>query len=223
MIRAIILAAGRGERMRPLTDTIPKPLIAIKNKSLIIYHLEKLARAGIKEVVINISYLADKIKDFVGDGSKYGIKIIYSYEPEVLETGGGIFQALPFLGPEPFLVISADIYTDYDYGNLLKNPLFQGFSPSVLGHLVLAPVPDYLKNSDFSLDSEGFVSLETPCYTYANIGIYRPELFKSCKSGHFPLGPLLKKAVENHEITGEIYKKLWYNLGSLEELKKLQG
>lgn len=216
MTRAILLSAGRGERMRPLTDTLPKALIPVKNKALIIHQLEKLSSIGIREVVINISHLADKIRDALGDGKKFNLKIIYSYEPEMLETGGGIFNALPLLGNEPFLVISSDIYTDYPYEKLL--PSIHG---NALAHLVLVPNPDFHPKGDFSLDPDGLVN-NIPSYTYANIGLYHPDFFKGCTPGRFRLGPLLREASERHLVTGELYEGLWYNVGTAEELSKIE-
>jgi MurNAc alpha-1-phosphate uridylyltransferase len=229
MTRAILLSAGRGERMRPLTDTIPKPLILINNKPLIFYHLEKLASIGIKNVVINISHLADKIRETVGDGKKFNLNIIYSYEPEALETAGGILKALPLLGNEPFLVISSDIYTDYPYENLLSGYQHEeraarqriSLDGSVLAHLLLAPNPDYHPEGDFSIDKNGLLT-NTPQYTFANIGLYNPDLFKNCTPGKSPLGPLLRKAIERHLISGELYNGVWYNVGTLDELKKIE-
>ena len=216
MTRAILLSAGRGERLRPLTDTLPKPLIPINHKPLIVYHLEKLSAIGIKDVVINISYLADQIRDTLGDGKKFDLNITYSYEPEVLETGGGIVQALPLLGDEPFLVISADIYTDFPYETLSKHSL-----DNTLAHLILVPNPPFHPAGDFSLDSTGRIS-NTPAYTYANLGVYHPDLFRDCSPGKYPLGPLLRKAADLRLLSGDIYKGVWYNVGTLEELQKLE-
>lgn len=218
MTRAILLSAGRGERMRPLTDTIPKALIPIKDKALIIHQLEKLASIGIKDVVINISHLADKMRNTLGDGKKFNLNIHYSYEPEMLETGGGIFNALPLLGNEPFLVISSDIYTDYPYEKLVT--LAKGFTS--LAHLVLVPNPDYNTQGDFSLDSNGLIS-NTPEHTYASISLCHPDLFKGCTPGRFRLAPLFREAAERHLVTGELYPGHWYNVGTMEELKKIEG
>ena len=216
MTRAILLSAGRGERLRPMTDTIPKPLIPINGKPLIIYHLEKLSAIGIKDVVINISYLADQIRDTLGDGKKFNLNIHYSYEPDVLETGGGIVQALPLLGDEPFLVISADIYTDFPLETLSRMSLGNS-----LAHLILVPNPPFHPEGDFSLDSTGRIS-NTPAYTYANLGVYHPDFFRDCSPGKVPLGPLLRKAADLHLLTGDIYKGIWYNVGTLEEVEKLE-
>jgi MurNAc alpha-1-phosphate uridylyltransferase len=212
---AILLSAGRGERLRPYTDHIPKPLISVAGKPLIIHHLEKLSQIGIKNVVINISYLAEKIQNTLGDGSQFNLNITYSYEPQALETGGGIFQALSLLGDQPFLVISSDIYTDYDFKNLLNK------SFSHLAHLILTPNPDYHTKGDFSVQEDGFLN-NTPQYTYANIGLFHPDFFKECTREKFPLAPLLRKAIDQHQVTGELYKGLWYNIGSVEEWEKLK-
>jgi MurNAc alpha-1-phosphate uridylyltransferase len=217
MTRAILLSAGRGERMRPLSDTIPKPLIPVHNKSLIIHHLEKLAAINIKEVIINISYLGDQIREVLGDGKKFNLKIIYSPEPEALETGGGIVKALPLLGDEPFLVISSDIYTDFPYEKILNYR-----RNAILAYLILVPNPDYHSEGDFSLGDNGLLT-NTPQYTYANIGLYHPDFFRGCTPGRFPLGPLIRQAIDLQQVSGELYKGLWYNAGTMEELKKIQG
>ncbi|MDX2164597.1 MAG: nucleotidyltransferase family protein, partial [Gammaproteobacteria bacterium] len=203
--------------------------VPVNGKPLIVYHLEKLSAIGIKDVVINISYLADQIRDALGDGKKFDLNIIYSYEPEVLETGGGIVQALPLLGDEPFLVISSDIYTDYPYENLLAlcHPEAGGIHRRIslgdncLAHLILVPNPPFHPEGDFSLDSTGRIS-NTPAYTYANLGVYHPDLFRDCSPGKYPLGPLLRKAADLHLLTGDIYKGIWYNVGTYEELEKLE-
>lgn len=217
MTRAILLAAGRGERLRPLTDTLPKPLIPINGKPLIVYHLEKLSSIGIKDVVINVSYLADQIRDTLGDGKKFGLKILYSFEPEALETGGGIFQALPLLGDNPFLVISSDIYTDFPFESLLTD---HGDKTS-LAHLILVPNPSYHPKGDFSLDAAGRIT-NTPEYTYASMGLIHPDFFKGCTPGRFALAPLLREAAEQKRVTGDIYKGIWYNVGTLEEVQLLE-
>lgn len=212
---AMILAAGRGERMRPLTDHTPKALIPVAGKPLIVYHLEKLSRLDIKNIIINISYLADNIREALGDGTQFDVNITYSYEPEALETGGGIYQALPLLGDKPFLVISSDIFTDYDFGNLLNKNIKH------LAHLILAPNPGYHPKGDFSLGSNGFVK-NIPEYTYASMGVFHPNLFRRCQPGRFSVVPLLIKAIANQQVTGELYQGLWHNVGTIEELKLLE-
>ena len=226
MTRAILLSAGRGERMRPLSDTVPKALIPIKNKPLIVHHLEKLAAAGITDVVINVSHLADKIREALGDGKKFNLNIMYSYEAEMLETGGGILKALPLLGDEPFLVISSDIYTDFDYEALLMDSrgearLARLKNKAILAYLILVPNPDYHPEGDFSLDSNGFLT-NKPQYTYSNIGLYHPDFFIGCTPGRFPLGPLIRKAIDQGRVIGDLYRGLWYNAGTMEELKKIE-
>ncbi|HEV2614281.1 MAG TPA: nucleotidyltransferase family protein [Gammaproteobacteria bacterium] len=218
MTRAILLSAGRGERLRPLTDSLPKALIPVKNKALIIHQLEKLSSIGIKEVVINISHLADKIRDTLGDGKKFNLKIMYSYEPELLETGGGIFNALSLLGNDPFLVISSDIYTDYPYEKLVERA--KGFN--ALAHLILVPNPDYNTKGDFSLDPQGLIGND-PEHTYANIALCNPDLFKGSTPGRFRLAPLFREAAERHLVTGELYQGLWHNVGTVEELSKIES
>ncbi len=205
--------------MRPLTDHIPKALVSVAGKPLIVYHLEKLSKLNIKNIVINISYLADNIHEALGDGSKYDLNITYSYEPEALETGGGIFQALPLLGTEPFLVISSDLYTDYDFGNIVD---ILNQRPDCLAHLILAPNPSWHSKGDFSLDKNGFV-YNSPQYTYANIGIFHRDLFHGCQPGRFSFVPLLKKAMENQQVTGELYQGLWHNVGTIEELDLVES
>jgi len=217
MDSAIILCAGRGERMRPLTDTIPKILLPVKGKPLVVHHLEKLSSIGIKNIVINISHLADQIKKTLGDGSNWGVKIQYSEEPTPLETGGGIFQALPLLGNAPFLTISGDIYTDYPFENLLTFPE----DGSRLAHLILVPNPPYNPKGDFSITKNKLLSNQ-PEYTYASMGALHPKLFSHCQPGKFRLAPLLRGAADHQKATGELYKGLWHNVGTVEEWKALK-
>lgn len=210
-MRAMILAAGRGERMGALTAATPKPLLRVADHYLIEYALARLVRAGIHEVVINVSYHADQIKSVIGDGKQFGVTIVYSEEQERLETGGGILKALPLLGKEPFLVMSSDIITDYPLQQLPRH--LEG-----LAHLVLVDNPSFHPHGDFGLNGKWVDMLASPALTFANIGIYSPELFKGCKLGRFPLNQLLFPAIRKKEITGEYYKGLWYNVGTPEEL-----
>ena len=216
-MKAMLLAAGRGERMRPLTDKLPKPLIPVGSKALIEHNLEKLKQAGITEVVINVSYCAKQIIDRIGNGERFGIKITYSYEPDApLGTGGGIFQALKFLGNAPFLVLSSDVWTDYPFEQLLQQPKGEG-------HLILVENPDFHPDGDFCLLETGQVSSkQSPKLTYANIAVIHPRLFKSCQSGAYALAPLLEKAMTRSAVTGEVYRGQWYNVGTPKELEKLQ-
>jgi len=213
-MKAMILAAGRGERLRPFTDTTPKPLLEVAGQPLIAYQLRALAAAGIKEVIINVSYLGHLIQTALGDGSAYGVKIHYSVEATLLETGGGIYNALPLLGNEPFIVTSADIWTDYPFARLFNRL-------TKLIHLVVVNNPDFHPEGDFALQ-DGFLANEgTPKFTFANIGIYHPDLFKDCKPGAFRLVSLLRNAITQGQATGELYSGGWANIGTAEQLAQL--
>jgi MurNAc alpha-1-phosphate uridylyltransferase len=214
-MKAMILAAGRGERMRPLTDTTPKPLLPVCGKPLIAHHIEALAKAGIKDLVINHAWLGRKIEAALGNGSQYGVSIQYSPEyPEALETGGGIFNALPLLGDEPFLVVNGDIMCDFDYQGLASQP--QG-----LAHLVLVPNPQHHPQGDFALQ-DGLVRAEgDPKWTFSGIGVYRPLLFKDCVAGKFQLAPILRSYMAHDQISGEIFQDLWMDVGTPQRLEFL--
>lgn len=212
-MRAMILAAGLGKRLQPLTDHLPKPLLSIQEKPLIVYHIEALARAGIVDIVININlgHLGHKIKETLGDGRQWGVRIAYSEENPALETGGGIAKALPLLGSQPFLAVSGDILTDFPFDRLIPHP-------KGLAHLVLVDNPAYHTQGDYAL-ANGFVSEIGPSLlNFGGIGIYRPELFANCPVGAFRLPSLFKKAFEINAVTGEYYSGLWHNIGTLEEL-----
>lgn len=210
-MRAMILAAGRGERMGELTQHTPKPLLKVNGHYLIEYAIRQLQQAGICEIVINVSYLAEQIKTALGDGSQYNVAIAYSEEEERLETGGGIFQALPLLGEDPFIVISSDIITNYPLQQLPKDP-------KGLAHLVMVDNPSYHPQGDFGFQNE-YLTMDTqPTFTFGNIGVYRPDLFSHCQPGHFRLGALLKPAIQQNKITGEYFSGLWYNVGSPQDL-----
>ncbi len=216
--RAILLAAGRGERLRPITDSLPKPLVGIGGKPLIVYHLEALARAGIRDVVINLSWLGEKIRAALGDGAGYGVRISYSEEgPVPLETGGGIYRALPLLGPDPFLVVNADIWTDMD---LSRVPTLDD---SADARLVLAPNPPHHPRGDFGLEGDSVVEREADRFTYTGIGVYRPRLFAGCEPGRFPLLPLLKRAIAARRLRGEVYRGEWLDIGSPDRLAWLDA
>ncbi len=211
-MRAMILAAGRGERLRPLTDATPKPLLKVEGQPLIVHHLHSLVKAGISEVVINLWHLGEQIKATLGDGQRYGLNIQYSIEQNLQNTGGGIVQALPLLGPDPFIVLSADILTDFALGSLSS-------SPTGLAHLVMVDNPDYHPAGDFSLQhgKVGLTSEQT--YTYANIGVYRPEFFTHAPHGPFSLGTLLREHIANGVINGQYYNGLWHNIGTVADLE----
>ncbi|MFM2289751.1 MAG: hypothetical protein RL684_2894, partial [Pseudomonadota bacterium] len=211
-MKAMLLAAGRGERLRPLTDRTPKPLLEVRGEPLIGWHLRALARAGVHEVVINLAWLGGQIRARIGDGERYGLAVQYSSEPEgALETGGGIFQALPLLGPGPFLVVNGDTYTDIDFARL-------AIAPGELAHLVLVPNPAHHPRGDFAL-RDGLVQAEGgPRLTYSGVGVYRPELFAGCQPGRFPLLPLLQKAIAARALGGELHHGAWTDVGTVERL-----
>jgi len=215
-MRAMILSAGRGERMRPFTDHTPKPLLTVQGKPLIVYHLEAFAKMGILEVVINLGHLGDKIKAFLGTGSQFGIHIEYSPEDPILETGGGIANALPLLGSDPFLVVSADVLTDFPFNKLPSHP--EG-----LMHLVLTNNPDYHPKGDFAIEAGKILDPSDPNtqdkkLNFGGIAIYRPELFHDCPQGIFPLSHLFKKAIALKAATGEHYTGQWFNIGTNDQL-----
>jgi MurNAc alpha-1-phosphate uridylyltransferase len=218
----MILAAGRGERMRPLTDNLPKPLLKVVGKMLIEYHLEKLKAAKITDVVINYAWLGEKIEQALGDGSRYGLTIQYSSEVEALETAGGIINALPLLRgvndeAEPFVVINGDIFCDYELSNL-------PFSPAKLAHLVLVNNPSHHLEGDFVLTNSGLVEqVGENKQTFSGIGIYHPDLFKGYANGKLALGPILRKAMEKKQVTGESHQGIWRDIGTPERLNKLES
>ena len=214
----MILAAGRGLRLRPLTDKIPKPLISVAKQPLIVHQVLKLAKIGIKKIVINVSYQAKQIIDTLGDGLAYGVKIEYSFEPTALETGGGICQALPLLGSSPFIVLSADIWTDFPLERLMT----QSLSSHMLAHLILVDNPSFHPQGDFQLTPSGLLNLDDASNksTFASLGVYHPALFQG-KAGAFPLSSLLYKYIAEQKITGEHYKGLWFNIGTPTELERL--
>jgi len=218
-MKVMLLAAGRGERMRPLTDAAPKPLLTVGGKRLVEYHLERLAAAGFRDVVINTAWLGDMIETALGGGGRFGLAITYSHErPEALETGGGIFRALPLLGSAPFLLVNGDIWTDIDFGALRRDP-----PPGSLAHLVLVRNPPQHPRGDFVLE-QGWVSEDAGTrHTYSGIGIYRPELFAGCTPGKFPLLPLLRRAIAGRQLTGELHVGRWYDIGTVERLKALDA
>jgi N-acetyl-alpha-D-muramate 1-phosphate uridylyltransferase len=218
-MKAMILAAGRGERLRPLTDELPKPLVQAGGKPLIVWHLERLARAGCRHAVVNVSHLAERIIECIGDGSRYGIEIAYSREPQPLETAGGIAQALPLLGDEPFLVVNADVYCECDFARLLRMPLDERRA-----HLVLIANPPHHPSGDFTL-SAGWVGNDAgPRYTYAGISVLSPRLVSEVVAGRkAQLAPLLREAAERRLVSGERYDGVWHDIGTQERLAKLEA
>ncbi|WP_445146300.1 N-acetylmuramate alpha-1-phosphate uridylyltransferase MurU [Dyella sp. Tek66A03] len=218
MRHALIFAAGLGERMRPLTDHTPKPLLPVGGKPLIVWHLEKLAAIDVHYVVINTSHLAEQFSDTLGDGSRWGLRIRYAYEgPTPLETGGGMLNALSLLGPEPFIAVSADIYSEYDYAAL---PL----QPAGLAHLVMVPNPDWHATGDFVL-ADGRLHEDGPGQrlTFGNIGVYRPEFLHGQEPGRFKLLPLYQQAMRDGQLDGECFGGFWRNLGNPAQLAELDA
>ena len=209
-MKAMILAAGRGERMRPLTDTRPKPLLEVRGKPLLAHHLEALARAGVRDCVINLSWLGEQIRDFVGDGSAFGVAVEYSEEAEALETAGGIRQALERLG-EQFIVVNADILTDFDFSRLAP-----GDSQA---HLVLVANPAHNPAGDFSLEQGVVGNAGEPLHTFSGIARYRREFFAGLQSGKRALAPLLRAAAAQGLVSGEIYDGEWFDIGTPERLR----
>lgn len=216
-VRAMILAAGRGERMRPLTDSTPKPLLDVAGRPLIEWHLTALAAAGFRQVVINVSWLAARIEEALGDGSRWDLQIRYSREPyPPLETGGGIFRALDLLGDEPFLVVNGDVFTDCALGDL-RLPAAR------LAHLVMVPNPDHNPDGDFCLHG-GRVSSTAPGerLTFSGLGIYRRTLFDGCQDGAFPLAPLLSAAMSHGRVSGQRYDGFWCDVGDRARLERIR-
>lgn len=220
MRHALILAAGLGERMRPLTEHTPKPLLEVNGKPLIVHHIEKLAAADVRYIVINTSHLADHFPEALGDGSRWGVRLRYSYEgPVPLETGGGMLKALPLLGPEPFIVVSADIWSDIDYATLPRDP--QG-----LAHLVMVPNPGFHPHGDFALAEgrlhEGDGPAGAERLTFGNVGVYRREIVEGESPGRFKLLPMYRRAIAAGSLTGERHDGFWRNVGTPAQLDELR-
>ena len=218
-MKTMILAAGRGVRMRPLTDTRPKSLLVAGGKPLIAWHLEKLARAGFTDVVINHAHLGHMIEAELGDGARFGVKLRYSPEAEALETAGGIAQALPMLGAAPFLVINADVYTDFDFAALAAHELGER-----LAHLVLVDNPAQHPRGDFALQAGSVREAGESLLTYSGIGVYAPQLFAGIPAGaKVALAPLLRKAMAAGRVSGEHYRGRWHDIGTAERLQALDA
>lgn len=215
-MKAMILAAGHGVRMRPLTDHTPKPLLSAGGKPLIVWHIEKLARAGFQEIVINLAWLGWQIPEALGDGSRWGVKLLYSDEQQegALETAGGLIKALPLLGDEPFLVVNGDVWCGYP---CLPHALADGD----LAHLVLVNNPDHNPQGDFFLANERVYSSGTPCHTFSGIGYYHPQLFSGLPHGKRPLAPLLRAAMDAGQVSGELFTGDWRDIGTPERLAEL--
>ena len=215
-MKAMLLAAGRGERMRPLTDTTPKPLLEVGGRALIVHTIEKLRQAGISEFVINHAWLGAQIEHALGNGDSLSVSIRYSPEPAAaLETAGGIRNALPLLGEQPFLVCNADVWTDYDFARLPS-------APRGLAHLVLVDNPAHHPAGDFALDGHNVNDNDRPRLTFSGIGVYRPELFAGARPRREALAPLLREAMRRQQVTGEYFAGFWYDVGTVDRLRVLR-
>lgn len=212
---AMILAAGRGERLRPLTDDTPKALVEVNGVSLIEYHLQMLANRGIGTVVINLGWLGERIIDRIGSGSRFGLQVIYSPEYDnVLETGGGIVRALPLLGNAPFWVINADIFTDWQIPD-------DAPSDKHLARLVLVDTPSHKAHGDFGIEKGLVRNVNDPEYTFSGIACYSPEFFAGASDGRFPLAPMLRAAADRGQLAATVHQGVWHDVGTLDRLQKL--
>jgi MurNAc alpha-1-phosphate uridylyltransferase len=215
-MKAMILAAGRGERMRPLTDSVPKPLLPVAGKPLIQFHIDALAVSGVRDIVINLAWKGEMIRAALGDGMRSGVHIQYSDEGDAaLETGGGVFKALPLLGEDPFIVISGDVWSDYPLVQIVSR-----LRPADVAHFILVHNPDYHRRGDFGL-RDGRVIDDGERLTYANIGVFRPEFFAGCQPGPFALAPLMYEWIGKQRVSGEFYPGRWYNIGTPAQLAQL--
>lgn len=217
-MKAMILAAGEGRRMLPLTATTPKPLLQVRGKSLLEHHIERLRSAGVTEIIINVAYLGEQIVAALGGGEHLGVRIDYSREPQPLETAGGLLHALDLLGSQPFLLINGDVWTDYPFANLCSR------SDTGLGHLVFVPNPPFKTRGDYSLDERGcVVRLQERGLTFAGISLLSPDIVRCypTPSTHLPLLPVFNWAVEQGALTGELYQGSWSDVGTPERLAEL--
>ena len=213
---AMILAAGRGERMRPLTDHTPKPLLTVHDKPLIVWHIERLKKVGISQLVINHAHLGEQIEHALGDGSSFGVSIAYSPEDTALETGGGIARALPLLGEQPFLVVNGDVWTDIDYAAL-------ALDEDDLAHLVLVSNPSHNPKGDFALNDGRVAAEGTDKLTFSGIGLYQPQIFTGQSEERFPLAPLLRKAMSQNKVSGHHHQGIWMDVGTPERLAEINA
>lgn len=214
-MKVMILAAGRGERLRPLTDSLPKPLVEVARKPLIVYHIEKLAAAGFNEIVINHAWLGHKLVEALGDGRQWQINIQYSQETSALETGGGIKQALSLLGEDPFLVINGDIFID-------ELPSITSLAPEMLAHLWLVDNPVQHPNGDFALNGAQVSDAGANKLTFSGMGVYHPKLFNDTPDGAFALAPLLRQAMAKGVVSGSHYNQYWCDVGTIERLAQIE-
>ncbi|MGI0118405.1 N-acetylmuramate alpha-1-phosphate uridylyltransferase MurU [Zooshikella sp. RANM57] len=222
-MKAMLLAAGEGQRMRPLTLITPKPLLPVNGQPLVTYSLQRLAQSGITDVIMNTSHLAEKVEQTLGDGQQFGVHIQYSREQQKLETGGGIFKALPLLGQDPFLVVNGDVWCNYPFAVLEKQKQ-QLQDEHKLAHLVLVPNSPHHPEGDFYLVDEGHIALSGSAeqrFTYSGISVLHPDIFAGCKPGVFSLTPLLRDAIRQGKVTGELYLGEWLDIGTPDRLQQL--
>lgn len=221
-MKAMILAAGRGERMRPLTDHLPKPLIPVQGRPLIEHHLAALATAGVREIVVNLGWLGERLREQLGDGARHGVSIEYSEEGwPALETGGGLRHALPLLGREPFLLLNGDVYCDVPLPALVARA--QALAERDLAHLVLVPNPAHNPRGDFGLAGGRVITACAESHTFSGLSVLRPELFADCAPGAFPLAPLLREAAIRGQVAGELHAGLWSDVGTPQRLAALES
>lgn len=214
---AMILAAGRGERLRPVTDSMPKSLVEINGQALLERHLRSLAKDGVETVVVNLGWLGEQITERIGSGEEFGLNVVYSQEGDnILETGGGIHRALPMLGADPFLVINADIYTD------MPLPDVQ-LGDDDMAHLICVPVTEDKSSGDFAIVDGRIRNDGEPMFTFSGVSIYRPEFFADCTPGRFSVVPMLRAAADADKISGSIYSGLWRDVGTPERLAELNA
>jgi MurNAc alpha-1-phosphate uridylyltransferase len=220
-MKAMILAAGRGERFRPLTDTLPKPLIPVRGETLIERHLRRLAGAGVREVVINLGWLGQSIEERVGDGARLGVSVAYSREGwPCLETGGGVFNALPLLGAAPFVLLNGDVWTDYPLPQLVRRAA--ALAEQDLAHMVLAPNPPHHPRGDCGLAGGRVVPACAETFTFSGMSVLRQALFADAQAGAFPLWPLLREASIRGQVSGEVYQGRWSDVGTPQRLEALE-
>lgn len=213
----MILAAGRGQRLRPLTDTVPKPLVEVGGELLIVRHLRRLAAAGVREVVVNLGWLGKQVRTTLGDGADYGVSILYSEEGwPALETGGALLHALPLLGNAPFVLLNADVWTDYPFAELVERA--RTLASADMAHLVLVPNPPHHPQGDFGL-ANGRVVADGPRLTFSGLSVQHPRLLAgTTQQGAFPILPLWRRALARGQLAGERFTGRWFDIGSLERL-----
>jgi len=226
-MKVMLLAAGHGKRMQPLTETTPKPLLQAGGRALIEWQLLRLADCGFREIVINHHHLGQQIEQVLGDGSRYGVQIQYSPEAQLLETAGGIIQALPLLGNAPFMVVNSDVWTDFDFDRLRSVSVSDSTSDT-LAHLVLVPNSSHHPTGDFLLDGDGRVrdrdgDCTTPARTFSGISVLHPALFAGLSPAPMALAPLLVRAMKNLQVSGELYRGQWQDIGTPQRLQALDS